>query len=311
MVCYCEWRFSAEKANEWVNWPDLLFSVPAILALGIAFWRSFFFFRHSQVAGVAVCCDHALGVPGSDTGCIFGMATGADLQRVRKLADFEHICGYDDVLLCPCHQLGRRGVQPAPARTDTLVVRRKRRASLDAAHTHTGAARRPLPPMAMKNLLLFLVRRIENPAAGWVSVDDLNGGACGFSPNCSAHRRGLARDGRQRRGKRAIPLKKCAELFFEYQNPGLYRIRMPLSSLHFLDAFFQQRAELVAAMRSRQERSEVKILFEKIGTWLRERDTPRRTPKTGKSGSWYVDDCQLQMVESGYKFEVSVKAVRM
>lgn len=269
--------FSAEMANECVNWPDLLFSVPAILALGIAFWRSFFFRGYKLLAWLSVAIMilvFLVQIPD-----VF--LEWQQEPTFNALENWLTLSVYA-VMTMFCFALATSwGVEefslPLPEQTHLSFGGRDGRRWMLHIRIREQRVEASLPPMAMKNLLLFLVRRIENPAAGWVSVDDLNGGHVDFrrivAPIAEAWQE---TDGNAEAS--APYLEKVRRTLFEYQNPGLYRIRMPLSSLHFLDAFFKQRAELVDAMRSRQERTEVEGFFDKIRTWLRERDVPRRTP---------------------------------
>jgi len=268
----------AEIANEWVNWPDLLFAGPAILALGIAFWRSFFFRGYKLLAWLSVAIMllvFLIQIPD-----VF-----LEWQREPAFSALENwlTLSVYAVMTMFCFALATSwGVEefslPLPDQTHLAFGGRDGRRWRLHIRVREQRIEASVPPMAIKNLLLFVARRMEAPEDGWVSVDELNGGHVDFRrivvPIAEAWQEA---DTGAEGSEEKTYIEKVRRTLFEYQNPGQYRIRVPLANLTFSDAFFQQSKDLVEVMRSRQERSEVEALFEKIKKWMDERAAKRQT----------------------------------
>jgi hypothetical protein len=133
-----------------------------------------------------------------------------------------------------------------------------------------------MSPMALKNLLLFVVRRMENPQDGWVLIEDMNGGHVDFRrvilPLAEAWQEADPLS-------ESVTLKEYVEkvrrALFEYRNPGQYRLKSSTGNWKFTDALLSQQNELADSMRSRTERDEILAMFQIINIWLKSQEKNR------------------------------------
>lgn len=274
-TCYDK-NVPEDVANAAVNWPDLLFSVPAIVALAIAFWRSFFFRGYATIAWLSVVTmllAMILQVPDVVPGWL------SDAEH-RQIDNWVTLSTYALIIMF-CFALATSwGVEefslPKPSHTHLVfqgcengrwrVQLRIREQRIDVG----------LPHVAMKNLLSIIGKRLQDLDQGWHSVEDLNGGHVDIRRIAMPFAEAL-QDSELlvNTSDEKAYLAKARRLLFDYQNPGQFRLRLPLTNLLFREGFFQKKNEMLDAMRSRRERAEVERLFEEVSAWQERTRTPQ------------------------------------
>jgi len=266
---YCfENHLSKDDTKELVNWPDVLLSFPTIFAISLGFWRSFYYRGYKLLAWLSV--------------------TAMTIVLLVQLPDVLHWLKNDlgeveqwltissyALLMMFCFALSASwGVEefslPLPNQTQMIFNGKENRWWLLDLRIREQRFTAFLSPMAFKNLLFFVTRRIESQQNGWVHIEkDLNGSHVDLRRILLPIAEAWQESDNILKADLKTYVEKVRRTLFEYQNPGQYRIRTGMHNWGFTDTFFFQQEDLMLAMRSRSEREEVSAMFHTIKTWLK------------------------------------------
>jgi hypothetical protein len=263
-----------DEMGELVNWPDVLFSFPTIIALSVGFWRSFYYRGYKLLAWLSLAAM-----------TIVLLVQLPDVSHWLKVAlgEVEHWLTASSyaLMMMFCFALAASwGVEefslPQPNQTHLSFDGKEHRWWLLHVRVREQKFTAFMSPMALKNLLLFVVRRMENPQDGWVLIEDMNGGHVDFRrvilPLAEAWQEADPLS-------ESVTLKEYVEkvrrALFEYRNPGQYRLKSSTGNWKFTDALLSQQNELADSMRSRTERDEILAMFQIINIWLKSQEKNR------------------------------------
>lgn len=258
-------NISKERTSELVNWPDVIFSAPTILALSVGFWRSFYYRGYKFLAGLSIAAMAIILIVQLPDASHWLKDKFGEVERWLTISSYA-------LLMMFCFALAASwGVEEfSLPLANQIYMTFDNGGDKWQIHFRIREQRFTayMSPMAFKNLLLFVVKSIENPQNGWVRIEkDLNGGYVDF-------RRILSPVAEAWKGADLLfssdmkaSVEKVRRTLFEYQNTGQYRLRAGVGNWKFTDAFFSRKAGLADAMSSRLEREEVYAMFGLIQAW--------------------------------------------
>lgn len=246
-----------------VNLPDVLFSIPATVALSAGFWRSFYYRGYTFLAWLSLA---AMAV-------VWFVQVPEVLSWLKSLlGETEHwlTLGAYSILMMFCFALAASwGVEelsmPQPEQIHLTIdgIKDKWQIHFRVREQRFTAL---MSHMAFKNFLLFVVARIEHSQNGWVHIEDkLNGGYVDFRRVLSPIGEAWKEADSFRNAEAKVYLEKVRRILFEYQNPGQYRLRAGASNWEFSAAFFAEQDKLVGAMSTKKEKEEVRAMFQLFG----------------------------------------------
>lgn len=269
-------QISVDQIKTMLWWPDVVFSLPTIIMLGVCFWRSFYYRGYIVLAWlstIVMLIIFFVQLPEVLPWLKQQLSAGEQWLTLSSYA----------LLMMLCFALGTTwGVEifALPQSDQTFLKLDGKEGRWWMLHLQVKEHRFTayFAPIALTNFLRFVTKRIENEAEGWLSLDEeLNGGFVDFSrilkPIAEAWEE-LEGTG-QNTQKEYI--ERARRTFFEYRNPGQYRLKIDLQNIEFTNILLVQQDDLINAMRSNKERDEVMKFFEQIEIWQKNKEGGQKT----------------------------------
>ncbi|MCW5924009.1 MAG: hypothetical protein KIS77_16925 [Saprospiraceae bacterium] len=270
------YHIALDEAKNLLWWPDVLFSLPTIFALGIGFWRSFYYRGYKLLAWLSSFAMVIILLVQLPEVSSWLKSLLGDSEKWLTLTSY-------GLLMMLCFALATSwGVEefslPHPTHLRLFFEGKEKYSWVVHLKIRDQRYTAFLSPMNFKNLLLFAARRITSPENGWVHLDeDLNG--------YNYFRRILLDFSKawqevNQADEDNESVQAIRRILFEYGNPGQYRLKIEPSNMNFEEALFEHREDLVKAMQRNTEKKQAEALFNNIREWMDAQEkTPPPTPQ--------------------------------